>query len=155
MLKTRCCILTLDIGPSLCLGHHCENRSGMTHFKRLIYTPMKELLQELRNPDNSFHEADQQELPLPGLLPKGRTLRARPWRWEMRCVMKSCLFSRDLQVNLGCFIGQVSISVLGNHYMFTVWIKCPSLLSMGICTLFKPLCNFRQTKASKSQGLFA
>lgn len=35
MLKTRCCILTLDIGPSLCLGHHCENRRYVFHTSQL------------------------------------------------------------------------------------------------------------------------
>lgn len=48
-------------------------------------------------------------------------LTAKGWRWEMRCAMKSCLFSRVLQVNLGYSISQVFISVWGNNYMISIW----------------------------------
>jgi hypothetical protein len=67
------------------------------------------------------------------------------WRWEMRCIMKSCLFSKVLQVNLEYFISQVFISVLGNHYMFSIW-KNVHFAFHGIYAMFKPLCNFMQTK---------
>lgn len=72
---------------------------------------------------------------------------ARAWRWEMWFRMMSCLFSRFLQVNLGHFISQVFISALGNHYMFSIWKKMSILAFHGICAVFKPLCNFMQTKA--------
>lgn len=56
---------------------------------------------------------------------------------------------KSLQVNLGHFISQIFISVLGNYYLFSAWKKKnkQSIFAFhGVCSMLQPFCNLMQTK---------